>query len=149
MKQCAHCKEFKPLDDFSWNNRLLGKRQKHCRTCMKKFNRESYQRRSEERRQEVKDNAREKTRQAQQYIWDYLSTHPCQGDGKNPCPYSEDNPVVLGFDHVRGRKVANISDMPRHGYSLASIQNEISKTVVRCHNCHHKKTSRDKGWFRG
>ena len=149
MKQCAHCKEFKSLEEYAWSNKILKLRQKHCRDCMRKFNRQSYERRTPERQKQVKEDKRRRITEAKQYIWDYLSSHPCTGDGKSPCPYNENNPVVLGFDHVRGNKRANISDMAIRGHSIASIQKEISKCVVRCHNCHHKKTSKDRGWFRG
>jgi hypothetical protein len=52
----------------------------------------------------------------------------------------EGNPVVLDFDHVRGEKRANISDMVRWSYSLETIKKEIRKCEVRCSNCHRKKT---------
>jgi hypothetical protein len=141
-KRCAHCKIAKPLEEYAFNNKLLGTRQKHCRECMKKFNRQSYERRSDERKQEVKEGRQQKIQEAQQYIWDYLSTHPCADCG-------ESNPVVLEFDHVRGRKKAAISDMPRQGYSISAIRAEISKCVVRCANCHRKKTHKERGWFSG
>ena len=48
----------------------------------------------------------------------------------------EDNPVVLEYDHVRGEKRANISDMARQSYSIKTIQIEIDKCEIRCANCH-------------
>lgn len=142
MKQCVHCREFKPLDEFSWNNKLLGRRQKHCRDCMRKFNRESYERRSPERKQQVREEQERKKQEARQFVWDYLSTHPCVDCG-------ESNPVVLEFDHVRGRKTKAVSDMVRGGFSLARIQQEISRCEIRCANCHRIKTHKERGWFDG
>jgi hypothetical protein len=52
----------------------------------------------------------------------------------------ESNPIVLDFDHVRGEKVKNVSDMANASYSINSIKNEIRKCEVRCSNCHRKKT---------
>jgi len=52
----------------------------------------------------------------------------------------EDNPVVLDFDHVKGYKRGNISDMARWSYSLETIKEEIRKCEIRCANCHRKKT---------
>lgn len=52
----------------------------------------------------------------------------------------EGNPVVLDFDHVRGEKRGNVSDMVRWSYSIKSIKEEIRKCEVRCANCHRKKT---------
>ena len=52
----------------------------------------------------------------------------------------ESNPIVLEFDHVRGKKRGNVSDMMRQSYSTDTIQKEIDKCDVRCANCHRIKT---------
>ena len=54
------------------------------------------------------------------------------------CGETED--VLLDFDHVKGEKRANISDMIYQGYSIKSIKDEIRKCEVRCANCHRRKT---------
>lgn len=45
---------------------------------------------------------------------------------------------VMQFDHVRGRKLHNISDMGR--YSLDSLEAELSKCDIVCSNCHAVRT---------
>lgn len=67
------------------------------------------------------------------YIKNHLSNNPCVDCGHT-------NIVVLEFDHVRGEKKYNVSDMYRGGYSLATIQKEIDKCDVRCANCHRLVT---------
>jgi len=52
----------------------------------------------------------------------------------------ESNPVVLDFDHVKGKKTSNLSDMANHSYSIKRMKEEIRKCEVRCSNCHRKKT---------
>ena len=52
----------------------------------------------------------------------------------------ESDPIVLEFDHVRGKKVKNIADMVNNSYSIETIKNEIRKCDVRCANCHRRKT---------
>ena len=52
----------------------------------------------------------------------------------------ESDPIVLEFDHVRGKKVKNIADMVNNSYSISAIKNEIRKCDVRCANCHRRKT---------
>ncbi len=47
---------------------------------------------------------------------------------------------VLEFDHVRGKKLANITALTRMGHSLSRLQAEISKCEVRCANCHRRRT---------
>ena len=52
----------------------------------------------------------------------------------------ESDPVVLEFDHVRGKKKKSIADMVSHSYSIETIKKEIRKCEIRCANCHRKKT---------
>jgi len=51
----------------------------------------------------------------------------------------EDESILLDFDHVRGKKVSNVSDMVGGSYSIKAIKNEIRKCEVRCSNCHRRK----------
>tara|TARA_R110000824_G_scaffold78261_1_gene197681 strand:+ start:72 stop:434 length:363 start_codon:yes stop_codon:yes gene_type:complete len=48
----------------------------------------------------------------------------------------ESNPIVLEFDHVRGKKKMCVSNMISQSYSFKTIQEEIDKCEVRCANCH-------------
>tara|TARA_R100001129_G_scaffold1813_2_gene1837 strand:+ start:9044 stop:9406 length:363 start_codon:yes stop_codon:yes gene_type:complete len=54
----------------------------------------------------------------------------------------EDNPLVLDFDHVVGKKIMNISDMSRTSYSIEAIMAEIDKCEIRCSNCHRIATAK-------
>lgn len=72
-----------------------------------------------------------KREEARQYVTSYLESHPCVDCG-------EYDYMVLTFDHVRGRKKMDISQMVNQGYSLKAIQKEINKFEVRCANCHMK-----------
>ena len=56
----------------------------------------------------------------------------------------ESNPLVLDFDHVKGIKIACISNMVRGSYCLETIQAEIDKCEVRCANCHRIITNKRK-----
>lgn len=50
----------------------------------------------------------------------------------------ERDPIVLDFDHVRGRKVRNVGMM--YSSSTAALLAEIAKCEVRCANCHRRAT---------
>lgn len=68
------------------------------------------------------------------FIKDYLMCHPCVDCG-------ESDWVVLEFDHVRGKKLHNISSLMHNGSSLSKIKEEVSKCDVRCANCHRRVTA--------
>ncbi len=55
---------------------------------------------------------------------------------------------MLDFDHVR-EKVIEVSILVGNGTSWKRIEEEIAKCVVRCANCHRKKTAVDLGWYKG
>lgn len=69
----------------------------------------------------------------------YLCNHPCVDCG-------ESDPVVLEFDHVRGVKLNNVSNLISGMGKFHQLMDEISKCDVRCANCHRKKTHRLKEW---
>lgn len=65
----------------------------------------------------------------------YLAEHPCVDCG-------EADPDVLDFDHVRGEKNANVSDLLWEKSSLKRLQAEVALCEVRCANCHRRITRR-------
>lgn len=73
------------------------------------------------------------------YIFEYLLEHPCVDCG-------ESNPLVLEFDHVRGKKRFSISSVMNSTYRIETIQKEIDKCEVRCANCHRRKTAQEWDW---
>lgn len=62
-------------------------------------------------------------------IEEYKKTHPCVD-----CGFS--NPLALDFDHVRGKKKANVAILAHTSYSEEALWREIAKCEVRCANCH-------------
>lgn len=52
----------------------------------------------------------------------------------------EDRLTVLQFDHVRGRKVAPISNLVTQMRPWPIIEQELAKCEVRCANCHRVST---------
>jgi hypothetical protein len=73
------------------------------------------------------------------FICEYLLEHPCVDCGERDI-------ICLDFDHVAGRKKAEIFSLLYH--SLETIKSEIAKCVVRCSNCHRKRHAHEKGFFR-
>jgi hypothetical protein len=93
----------------------------------------------EKNRQAKRANDRRRQR-AQQFVSDYLLNHPCIDCG-------EADILVLDFDHLKDKE-HNVSHMVRSGKTLLAISQEIEKCVVRCANCHRRKTAYENGSYR-
>jgi phage/plasmid primase-like uncharacterized protein len=74
---------------------------------------------------------------AKEYVKEYLSNHPCVDCG-------ETDTVVLDFDHIRGKKICDVSRMVGRGLRLWKIKDEIAKCEVRCANDHRRITIKRK-----
>jgi hypothetical protein len=47
---------------------------------------------------------------------------------------------VMDFDHVRGQKICEISNIANRRLSLRKLQDEIAKCDLVCANCHRVRT---------
>lgn len=92
--------------------------------------------------QRVKASKQGNRERAQEYVIEYLKSHPCVD-----CESADIE--SLDFDHVLpSTKTANIADMVRDGKPLDRIRDEVAKCEVRCANCHRRRTGRQFGWYR-
>lgn len=140
-KLCTICKHVKPLTEFNKNKGRQDGLQTHCRQCSKKKSRKYYHANREKHKQITIARKHQVIKECQQYTYDYLLFHSCVDCGEN-------DPIVLEFDHVRGKKRNAICFMIGRGCSLTSIKKEIEKCEVRCANCHRRKTAKDFEWYR-
>ena len=140
MKTCVSCQTPKEEDEFNWRYKALGIRQSSCRECQHGHQRNFYASHQEEEKERTRRRKVTAREEAREYVRDYLSQNPCVDCG-------ESNPVVLDFDHVRG-KSATINQLIRDGASIDRIEIEIGLTEVRCSNCHRKKTASENKWFK-
>ncbi len=132
MKQCSKCKINKPLEAFSKCSKNPDGLNYICKSCVSFYD----QQRERPRQREQKRAIIERNRR---FVFEYLEEHPCECCG-------ESDPVVLEFDHCRGKKHKNISKMIRDGSSLEKIKEEIDKCQVLCANCHRRKTAIQFEW---
>jgi hypothetical protein len=113
--------------------------QHHCRECQSKYRRNHYL----ANREKYLDKAKQHRRNAVIEVHRAITAHLLS----NPCPCGELDPVVLEFDHVRGKKAFNISDAARWGFAMDTVFAEIAKCDVLCANCHRRKTAKQLGWY--
>jgi hypothetical protein len=91
-------------------------------------------------KENVKNNNQQYRQNARDYVFEYLSTHPCSICG-------ETDPVVLEFHHV-GDKDNEVSRLMGRGASLEALIREIKKCSVVCANCHRRITAEERGWYK-
>lgn len=138
---CNHCLKEKKEDEFNWRYKALGIRHPTCRECQKPFRKNWYEGDAHERHlKQVKERRHAVRDQAREYVYEYLSNHPCESCG-------ETDPLVLEFHHEHDKEHP-ISVMINGGYPIQKIQKEISKCTVLCANCHRLITMKERGWFR-
>ena len=140
MKECAICKLSFPIDAFNKNASKKDGLQPQCRECGKKKSKNYYNSNKEEHKKETIERNKRNRIVTQQFVYDFLKKNGCVD-----CP--ENDPICLDFDHQRD-KVKGVSEMIGGGCSIATIMKEIEKCVVRCANCHRKKTAKDFGWYK-
>lgn len=136
---CTNCDKEKPLEEFSFRNKKKGIRHKKCKECQAAYHRKHYQANKKYYGKKARRWDAENRDIARRFVIAYLREHPCVDCG-------ETDPLVLDFDHVRGKKSYNISDMIRLIFSIDEIKKEIAKCDVRCANCHRIKTAKEEGW---
>lgn len=140
MRACSICNTVRSEDEYNYRNKKEGIKLTACRYCTRRQvrahyiqNREYYLAKAQKRNKRLRVAVRE-------YVWSYLELHPCIDCG-------ETDPVVLEFDHISEKTIA-VSHMNQIGADIDKVQMEIDKCVVRCANCHRRKTSVQFGWYR-
>jgi hypothetical protein len=117
-KVCNKCKKEQSLSNFPNHSNTRDRKRSFCKKCYYESTRKS------------SFKYREKNRVL---IDDYLKNHSCVDCG-------ESDYEVLDFDHIRGAKLNNVSEML--SYSQEKLIIEISKCEVVCANCHRRRTNR-------
>jgi hypothetical protein len=140
-RACTKCGVVKPMEEFGWKDRPRGKRHAVCKECTAVRSSNWYYQNQDRQKENVKRNNQNYREVAREYVWKYLSTHPCTQCG-------ESDPIVLEFHH-KGNKDIEISRLIGRGASIEIIQAEIDKCVVLCSNCHRRLTALEQGWYRG
>ncbi len=142
-KICIKCKIEKPEIAFNFRNKKRGIRHNTCKTCHAEYRRQHYEANKEKYKAKARqwnhENSYDYRADMRRYVFEYLLKHPCVDCG-------ETNPIVLEFDHVRGKKKEAISIMLSSMVTFDRLQAEIDKCDVRCANCHRMKTAQERGW---
>lgn len=139
LRRCSRCRQLKSLTEFPFRDLRAGVRGHYCRPCQAAYRREHYERNKPDYIRRAMNEVRMKREDALLRLHDYLRSHPCVECG-------EADITVLEFDHVDpAMKLIHVGTMVgRRGW--ATITAEIAKCVVRCANCHRRRTAQQQGW---
>jgi hypothetical protein len=140
-KFCPKCKQEKSIEEFSSDKGRKDYLASYCKKCTSATSKIWYNNLPPNGKIKLKIRRAALIDRNRNYVFTYLSEHPCIDCG-------EARIGTLEFDHVRGIKRMNVSLMINSAMSIDSIENEIKKCDIRCANCHRIKTSDQFGFAR-
>lgn len=140
-KTCSNCGISKNIESFNWQSKAKNKRHSKCSDCTKEISSAHYQDNKEIYKKRARTFTKQKIEENQEKIYTHLSKNPCIDCG-------EKDPVVLQFDHVRGKKKQIIAKMLKNCCAWETIKSEMEKCEVRCANCHTRRTAKQFSWYK-
>lgn len=126
-KTCSMCKIDKPLSAFYTHARRGY--QSHCKEC----NRSNKKKHYIQNKPAYKAQARLFRVNLSNYVSDIKAKTPCADCG------GMFHPVAMDFDHVRGKKIKEVSKLVTQ-CSSGLVREEILKCEIVCSNCHRVRT---------
>lgn len=132
-KRCSKCGGAKNKSEFRTNAARYDGLQGFCKECEDLNKAAWYRKNLEKAKKDRKASKETRRKEMMDYVGEYLKEHPCVDCG-------EKDIQVLDFDHVRGKKLGNVSNMLAGVRSFETMKKEIEKCEVRCANCHRRKT---------
>lgn len=136
-RQCSKCGIERPLEQFPRRPDRPSGRGTACLPCRREYGRGHYRGKLSyylAKAHRVRQAHKQKN---YEQLIAYLRSHPCVDCG-------EPDIRVLQFDHLDpSTKVDNVAALVRE-VSWTRVLKEIGKCVVRCGNCHRRKTVRER-----
>lgn len=132
MKTCGKCKQTKKRAEFALSKKKGDGLQSWCKSCKKQVDSTYYRKNYTKMRLQSRAANAKRRKENKAYLEEYKRSKCCIDCG-------ESNPIVFEFDHVRGTKVSNISTLAGWA-TIALLEEEIAKCVIRCCNCHRIQT---------
>lgn len=134
MKRCQTCKTEKLLSEFNVASKAKDGLQARCKSCFKA----AYV--ADKPAQIARVTARNLKHKIElkAYVSE-LKKSPC-----TDCNISY-HPFVMDWDHVRGTKLKDISELVRSAVSWAKLKEELTKCELVCSNCHRLRTGKRSG----
>jgi hypothetical protein len=135
-RKCGRCDSWQPPESFGFRDRAQTRRQFWCLTCLVEYKHDWYQRNRATHKERVRVATRGLNAANKARLLAFKAGHPCVDCGVS-------DPLVLEFDHLRDKRWT-ISSMVTGNFPWTTIESELAKCVVRCANCHRRKTSAER-----
>lgn len=137
---CTKCLIDKDISNFSLRDMKNGRRHRICKICHSLYRKGHYLANKDKYLIKARKWNRKQAEVLSKYLFEKLSHAKCMDCGENDI-------LVLEFDHLENKKF-NIALMYKNRYSLGALKKELEKCVVRCANCHRRKTAIKAGFWR-
>ncbi|GEM_PF-1243068 len=137
---CSSCNRNLSFENYSFRDKKRSILNKVCKTCHSKYRKKHYLDNKEKYIEKAKSWNQKQKAVLRGYIFQVLENSQCVDCG-------EKDVIVLEFDHLSNKKLS-ITQMYRNSSSLQSIKKEVEKCVVRCVNCHRRKTANQFNFWR-
>ena len=125
MKVCKKCLIEKEIEDFSFKDKKVGKRQAYCKECFISLRKESYKK----NKNHYLGKAKNRKKEIVDWYVEIKKTMKCQ-----KCGFS--HPAALDFHHKNeNEKEYDVSQLVRNG-NKDKILKEIEKCIILCSNCY-------------
>lgn len=135
------CKVPVELQEFNKNKAKRDGLNTICRVCSRNKSSDYYSRNKDLQKKQIHASRQKRRQVAVKFVRDYATKMGC-------VDCKESDFIVLDFDHVIGKKHKAISIMLGNGASIDSLKEEIDKCVVRCANCHRRRTAKQQEWYK-
>ena len=133
LRECSSCQWLKPLSEFAFRSAHKRTLNDRCRKCHATYRRQHYLRHRDRYFSQANAQTRRNRADKLQRLREFLLNHPCVDCG-------ETEVATLEFDHVDpSTKLMEVGRIIRHR-NWSAVQDEIAKCVVRCANCHRRRT---------
>ena len=142
IKECPKCNVEKTAFEFPVHNAKSYSCGRYCLACQRLYSRAHYQKNKASHNPRRAQHTVEYRNRNRIFIAQILAKASCVDCG-------ERDPIVLEFDHVRGQKKYDIAFMTNAGIAIRTLESELAKCVVRCANCHRRRTARLGGYWKG
>lgn len=124
MKKCSKCQCVKPFIEFSKNKSKKDGYASWCKQCNKTEQHKWYVKNAEEH----KKRATTYKQKVRGWLNEYKAKQSCFLCGFN-------HPAALDFHHTKDKNF-RIAQMEVVGCSISTLEQELSKCIVLCANCH-------------